>query len=531
VADTDDALAVYRAPVSPDAPAGEDLTYDEAYLRVREEVDRMGTVSVHVDHEHGVGGGGGEVDFSEIAREARTLLTGRTRDLLLAAYMTIALSRSRGADGLAEGIETTLVLAQAFGEAVHPVKPLRRRNALQFLSDRLKDWLADQPFDAGDTVGLERAAAASEALQAWATETMGEDAPALSGLRQSIDEALRRATRAARAAEAPAPVGSPTAAGAPPGAPGDGSLVLASASDARKAVFRICAFLREEDPASGVPYRVARSMAWGGLSVEPPNEGGKTHIEGPDASTRSQLQAVVGGGNSVVVLSAAEQAFVSRPFWLDLQRVAAQGAAQAGHEGIVRAINWATAELLDRVPGLSALAFSNGSPFADDATRGWLQGLVTVTPDTALAPSGEDPLAEVLDEARALAAKGELDAAVRALQNAPEGNAGGRARLRRGLHVARLCVQGGRPAVAAAVLDGLAAEADARSMDEWEPDLALEMWRTVHAAWTAVVGAAVGPAKDDAGRRAGAAYERVCRLDAAAGLSLTGAADKKGGKG
>ncbi len=530
MADPDDVLAPFRSPVSAGAPAGDDLTYDEAYMRVREEVDRMGTVSVHVDHEHGVGGGGGEVDYGEIAKEARGLLTERTRDLQLAAYLTIALSRSRGAEGLAEGLETTLALAETFGEAVHPAKPLRRRNALQFLSDRLKDWLTDQKFGPDAAEALQRAATAGEALQTWSTETMGENAPALSGLRQSLDDALRRATRAAAAAEAPAPAAPAAGGAASAGAPADGAFALASASDARRIVFRVCSYLREADATSGVPYRLARAIAWGGIIAEPPNDGGKTQIEGPDAGTRSQIQAVTAGGNPAVILSAAEPAVSSRPFWLDLQRFLAQAAAQAGHDNIVKAIRSSTADLLERVPGLPALSFSDGTPFADDATRGWLQGLGGGGTGEPSQQAGDDPLAETLDGALELAGKGDLDGAVRILQDAPAGNAGGRARLRRGLHVVRLCLNGGRPRVAAAMVAGLTEEADRRALEEWEPALALELWRAAHSAWTGAAGVASGAAKDDALRHAGAAFDRVCRLDPAAALRLAGA-DKKGAGG
>jgi type VI secretion system protein VasJ len=521
----DDSLDRYRQPVSAEAPAGEDLTYDEAYLRVREEVDRMGTVSVHVDHESGAGGGGGGVDFGEIATEARSLLTERTRDLQLAAYMTIALSRSQGAQGLAEGLETTLALAQTFGETVHPVKPLRRRNALQFLSDRLKDWLADHAFEESDVDDLVRALTVVEALQAWTTETMGENAPALSGLRQAIEEAQKKAARKVKAAETAAP-STPAA----PGAPADGEFTLASAADARKVTLRVCSFLREQDPASGVPYRLARALVWGSLASEPPSDGGKTQLEAPDVTTRGQLQALVAGGNSQAVLAAAEQAFPSRPFWLDLQRLASQAAAQLGHAGISRAIDAATTELLDRLPGLSVLAFTDGSAFADDPTQGWLQGLNAGRSGDAPAAPGEDALAEALENARALAGKGDLDAAVRALHEAPAGSADGRARLRRDLHVARLCVQGGRAGVAAGLLAGLVEEADRRSLDEWEPALALELWRTAHSAWSAAASTAADGAKDEALRRSRAAFERVCRLDPAAAIGMAGP-HKKGPRG
>jgi type VI secretion system protein VasJ len=239
---------------------------------------------------------------------------------------------------------------------------------------------------------------------------------------------------------------------------------------------------------------------------------------------------VTAGGNPVVIIGAVEQAVASRPFWLDLQRFGAQAAAQAGHENIVHAIRSSTADLVGRVPGLPALAFSDGTPFADDATRAWLQALAGAGMGETTPMIGEDPLAETLDGALELAGKGDLDGAVRVLHDAPAGNAGGRARLRRGLHVVRLCLNGGRPRVAAALVAGLTEEADRRALEEWEPTLALELWRAAHAAWTAASGVASGDARDDALRRAGSAFDRVCRLDPAAALRMAGA-DKKGAGG
>ena len=562
--DPQDPLAApFLAPVTPDAPAGEDLSYSEEYQRVRAEMDKVGSVSSEVDHEavvsgEGAGVSGGGVDFEAVVDVAGQLLRERTKDVQLASYLTYALMRARGLAGLTEGLVVTRGLAATFWEGLHPQKPVRRRNAMQFLADRAKDWVSTQKFGADDAEALATARGAVVALQALTTEQMGEGAPGLGGLRQTLDDAHTLAARAAAKAAVPPPEPAPEAGATPEPTPTDpaptpsaptpapaaprpatpapaasaGADGVRSAGDARQAVLRAAAFLRERDAASPAPYRLTRAFSWGGLVASPPNQAGKTLIPPADAATRTAIAGA--SGDPRTRLNRAEDAFVAAPLWLDPQRAAAEAAAEAGLLPIRDGIHDDVRGLLRRCPDLPTLTFNDGTPLADEATRAWLVEVggapaagpatvsvaaVSVAAVPAGAAPGDDAVAAAVALAEAAVAAGDFAGAVAVLQQGETEDRTARDRFRRRLHLASLCLRGEQPAVARLLLDPLAAEVDRHALDAWEPALAVEVWAQLYAACTASASGPPTAEKQEIRERAALAFARMCRLDPARGLA------------
>ncbi|MCH8031590.1 MAG: type VI secretion system domain-containing protein, partial [Bacteroidetes bacterium] len=152
-----------------------------------------------------------------------------------------------------------------------------------------------------------------------------------------------------------------------------------------------------------------------------------------------------------------------------------------------------TAFLVHRFPDLSALTFDSGAPFADNETRLWID--VRVLP--ALNPGGSatddpatdgerDELEAQYAEARRLLVGGDLDGALAHMAEGEAPGEAGRDHFRRQLFVAALCRQGGRLAVARAVLEGLDDEIERAGVSAWEPALALRAWKALHACYTAL---------------------------------------------
>ncbi len=88
-------------------------------------------------------------------------------------------------------------------------------------------------------------------------------------------------------------------------------------------------------------------------------------------------------------------------------------------------------QLLARLPVLVELSFANGQPFADGATRSWLQGLNPVASSTTAAAA--DTIQTVIDQAQQSAANGQLKEALTHLQASlpTAGNGRDRFRLRK----------------------------------------------------------------------------------------------------
>ena len=62
-----------------------------------------------------------EADWPGVVRECSELLSTRTKDLRLAVWMTEAMARTRGFDGLADGYGLTAGLVERFWDGIHPL--------------------------------------------------------------------------------------------------------------------------------------------------------------------------------------------------------------------------------------------------------------------------------------------------------------------------------------------------------------------------------------------------------------------------
>lgn len=512
-------LDAVRAPIQGGAPAGIDMAYEDDFLTLKSQVDAMGAAT-------------GGVDFAAIVDGASRILTGRSKDVSVACYLAFGLSRTGGFAGLAEGVAAVRAVAETFwDEAFPPLRRMRaRQSAMQFMAERLNGWAEGVRATEADRDAIEHAVAETAALQAFTTEAMGDDAPALSGLARTLREALRQLP--ARAAPEPPPAAPEPAAAAPAASPQDVASAPApsaapaaaasgapgSVSDAQADVFRAAGFLREQDPLDATARLLVRAVRWGEVAAPPPDEGGRTFVPAPPPGNRDALAALLAAGNLAALAQAGEDLFPEPPFhfWLDLQRLLAtaleaQGPpARAAHAAVVDA----TAAFVRRLPTLPALAFDDGTPFADPMTVAWLDEICASGGGGA--PRETSAAQTAIGEARAQAGGGDVPGAVADLV----GGAGApRDRFERGVAAAELCLAAGRPDVALALLDDADDAIRLHRLDVWDPAAASAALRLLHAASTAVLGGAVGggtvPEERQAALRARAddAFARLARID------------------
>ena len=502
------------APISGDSPAGADVTYEPDFERLRQAVDRLASVGTAVDHESAAGGEGpfAEADgggHGEVVEGAVAVLSEQSKDLRAAAYLVASLAHTEGAPGVAAGLRGLAAMAQAHWAELYPRRARARRAAFEFLTSRVGTavGLWERP-ETGEAEALEQALAALSDLQVLVSSEMGDQAPALSGLRRALSERQRKVPAAAPPPEpAPEPTPSepaspaeatdgaasdppaearpprPAAAAAPrPSAPAAAG--AAPSGDPVRAVVQAALAMREAEPGSAVAVRLLRVARWDALAQAPPvaataSGDEATRVEPPPARRREALVALA-ASDPATFAEQAEQAFSGAPFhfWLDLQRLsdgalAALGAPFAGARDALRA---ETARLVGRLPGLLDLRFRDGTPFADPATQAWAQSLAPASAPASGGTStaegdGDDPF----EPARAAAFAGDLAGALDSLPPPPGGRAGFEHRLRQ----ADLCLDGGRPELALAQLAALRQTADDRRLDAWEPGLAADLY----AAW------------------------------------------------
>jgi type VI secretion system protein VasJ len=535
VADLTDLAALGKTPISPEAPAGADVSYDPEYESLQREIDKLSMVTAD----------GTTTDWNLVAHLAAGILGHKAKDLKVAAYLAEALARTGRLDDLAVGVHILRDLVETYWDGLYPPKKrLRGRlNALDWWQERAKAALAGFGPEPLPAQTIEALTADLTALDQTLAEK-AEDATPLAPLIEAVSrlpvqepepapETAPRPAAPGLAGAAPGPASQSASAPAAPSAPPvtPPAAPAAAAAEAAKGqveagldlLFGACDALWHVDPASPVPYRLARLAAWLPLAGPPPAQGGKTLLPAPPAQVRNALDQTLASGNFLAAIASAESRVREFRFWLDLSRLTAEGLRSLGpaYAGALDALETETALFVRRFPGLANLAFADGTPLADEKTRFWLSRLGRAPANDAAGQDGPaaasdgDTVEAVLAKARDLAANNQAVAAASLLQASLGSARSGRMRLRWRIGLAEILLGAGHPESARPLIDQMLADLDAHALDAFDPDLAVAALATAHQ------GLASGP--DEASTaKAREVLARIMRLDPARGLRLSG---------
>lgn len=478
-----------KTPVSKEKSTGSDVRYDPLFEELQAEVDKLSSPTAT-----------GTLDWGKVAKASAAILSGKSKDLLVAGYLAVSLIHTRKAEGLAVGLRLFRDLLENFWEDLFPPKA-RMRGRLGAL-----EWWLEKSESAISQMGQGNVPSGQlrpiredlEAIDRFLGERL-EEAPSVRSLLGRVD-----ALEAAEPEEAAVPAGQASPGTgealrrAAPAAPRETLPEIASPEDAQKVLAfavqkarEVAAYLRGADLSNPVAYHLSRWAAWTRVEAVPPAPGGKTGIPPPPPHLRNSLRDLREKGPPEVLVQSVEAALPQSLFWLDLGRWSAEGLASLGDRyGRAReAVCKETSFLLQRLPGLEELSFSDGSPFADGETRQWLSGIL---PAAAVAPAvpagsggtgeegtGEDAIGEARERARRLIRKGKLSDAVELLQQGLRNSFSRKERLLWRLALADLLVQAKQAKLALSHLEPILQDIDEFRLEEYEPEVALRGLRLV----------------------------------------------------
>jgi type VI secretion system protein VasJ len=451
-------------PISDSAPTGADPAYDDDFLAIKEEVAKLSNV-----------------DDTLIVETTERLLKQSAKDVRLAVYYVYGRMRRDGAEGVASGFELLSALVDRFGDTLLPARAETRKAALEWLAGSTFADRLDRVQGLSDTL-LERTLSALALINERTAQWPEAARPELDPLFRRFEGRVETPLPAASASSG-TPSG-PTAATAalPP------ATEVSSTRELLDHARQMAQFLREQPQGYLAAYRLMRCVRWDTLTEVPPHEiSGKTRLVAPRAELRSHLKRLLLQKQWPELLDRVEAAFAegANHFWLDLQYYAFSAQEQAGGEyaQIRDLVATDCALMLERLPGLAQLSFSDGSPFADDATLEWIARYATVRDverGEAVAPvavsSANTDWAETEAQALDLATQQGLDAALAWLQRLPaqDGERGERERFVRQLVMARVAERVDRADTALHLLATLDSAAHRFQLAVWEPPLAFE---------------------------------------------------------
>ena len=492
-------IAIGKRPISDDSPAGSDIRDSVEFEQIQGEIDKLTAIS-----------GNGPVNWEQLATLCETAIASKSKDLLVACYLNSALLETQGLEGLSAGLRILSDLLETYWDSLFPTtKRLRaRRNAVQWLIDRIgqksqeASW-QDKPAEGELIDGILETLRKIDATLSEKDEEAPSMQPLLTLLSgfprieppaetpepgANASAGTTTASTASASAEHPAsatsrPPGSVSTSTAPTSAPLDNNLEPDKANDLlNERLGELADWYQAINLENPTPYRLKRIALWSPISDLPPSKNGKTFIPGPQAQSVEIMKRLEAGGSPEEVIRFAENQLGIEPFWLDMNRLVAQALALSGPRFALaqKAVEAETARFIARLPKLPELCFVNERPFANEATRAWLNTLEKTGSASGKTSPDNDAASQAIREARTYAAAGKwAEAAARIQQEIiPAKSAHQRFCLRLRLFEI-LAVQSEQPQLLA-FASILQTEIERFKLEEWEPELALEGLKLIH---------------------------------------------------
>jgi type VI secretion system protein VasJ len=513
-------------PLSDGGPEGIDAKYEPEYMAAQEEIAKI-TV-------------GDGTDWKIVADSCTTLLTQKTKDINIAGYLCLAWFKTKGYDGLDQGLEIYLGLLSSFDyypKKMSEAKTHKMRSAsIEWLNLRVSEFIDAFPPQQGNdspesiVQGFDRLLQIEGVVQ----ETF-DPAPSLFRLIEVLGRYRERALKHVKSEEnEQAPEegrSSPdsdkeSTSGSKPAEKKDSSEIRENADsdpvhtrnrnvqtadtqavpndleNPSGTLMTVAGVLRENDPADPMAYRIMRVVKWENLKNAPPSDNdGKTRIPAPRPEMMGAVKKSFAAQDPLVTIRICENAFSGYGlWWLDLQYNMVMAMERAGQQ-FIRAKEGVQSELASltaRFPKIIELKFSDGTPFADEKTQVYVRELNASVKgrgaeiETSI-PS-DDLLGKTLNQAKKMASESDLDGALTFLQRGINESSGQRNRFYCRLQAGAMCLKYGRIYEALVILEDLYERSSGIHLRDWDPKFYFSLCMTLERVYRKN-GKAVSPEK------------------------------------
>ncbi len=490
-------------PISDDSPCGENARYESDFEQLEAELAKQESLTAAT------------VDWARVVELATAILRQQSKDILVGSYLCYGLLVKEGYAGLAVGLKVLHDMVESHWECLFPpAKRMRaRQTAFTWLAEKAALIVAEKVPAAAESEAAVTAANMLRQLDSTLVDKMGDQAPLLTDLsrplknyKQSAEAERAKAEQQASIpepkpavqAETLAPVTPPAA--SPPtstpaaAAPDLSSASLASENDAKKGIRQIQAAVRDVaafylSPSMSDPraYRMARIAVWMAVDKAPPDNEGVTQVIAPATERLQFFQTRLDKGDYTAVIPELEKTLARSPFWLDGHFFVVTALRHLGPEyaNATNAVIRETGAFLSRLPELASLAFNDGTPFAADQTRLWLDAEVLTSsrgePDrSTVAGQTAEAWNQAFAEASKAAAGGDSEKAIEVLNTGLQQAGSQREQVYWRCTLARFLIQVGRAADASALLEPIIAQLDGTQVGAWEPGILSQVYSLLY---------------------------------------------------
>ncbi|MBC2694640.1 MAG: type VI secretion system protein TssA [Desulfobacteraceae bacterium] len=507
-----------KEPINPNQPTGSDVRYEPEFEELQAEIDKLSSPSAT-----------GGIDWKKVTILASTILAKKSKDILVASYLSVAQIHTNEIEGLAIGLRLYHDLLEQFWEDLYPPKKRMRgrRGAIEWWLEKTESALKQLNLNSVSPEKVEQLKENLEQIDKLLNEKL-QKPPSVRGVQRLFE------TIPSPSEEKPEPK-------VPPELKPEKlqkKVPLSQAEDivsekesqrilrvGLQKINQVAVFCWGIDPASPQVYRYARIAVWTPVDVLPPVINGRTRIPPPATHARKLFNDLRKKGDWKALLKSAEQKLSQFIFWLDLNRLVAEALAELGdrYQKALDAVCQETAFWAHRLPGLNDLLFSDGSPCADTETKQWMKSIALGTIAVMAEPIDisksasnaqvENQMAETIQKAQDLAKKKKLVESVESIQQKIRNSFSQRETLLWRLALSQIIVSSKQAELAVPHFEQILQDIEMYRLEKWDPELALKGFKAVWAGFNTY-------SDKTFKTRAVDTLNRIARLDPAEALRL-----------
>ncbi len=483
-----------KNPVPGDSPAGIDISFEPEFEALEAELQKLSSPTAT-----------GAADWGKIAKLAEGIIEEKSKNLLVAGYLNLAMVKNEGFPGLVEGVHILRDMLETYWETMFPPKKRMRgrANAIIWWMERIDtavDGMANTSMPRDE---YDRFTGDLDFIDSFLSENM-EGAPILRPLTEKVtglvdvveppppppehvesspEAGQPESVTPSEGAEAiPKPIAAPRPAPASPSVSASPAVDLTGADAGRilayglEVIGQAASAAMAENRYNPLPYRLTRLAAWFEVNDTPPATGGRTMVPPPEDYVTTIFSGLRSAANWSDLLDAAESRVGQFLFWLDLSRYSAESLERLGHPECAEVIAAETASYAKRLPGIENLSFSNGLAFADPTTKEWLAAAMAKLGggEVTLASGVEVAVAEALVESQKLLGENKMDLALDGFRSKLSGASSAREKFLWTAGFCRLLLDMGKAKLMTPYIREMIGMLDTYGVERWEPELAAD---------------------------------------------------------
>tara|TARA_Y100000782_G_scaffold62061_1_gene68052 strand:- start:1957 stop:3615 length:1659 start_codon:yes stop_codon:yes gene_type:complete len=498
----------YALPLEGASPVGVDAKHDEDFTALENEIRKGEGIDIK------------PIDWLSVEVLAGKILKEQSKDLRIASRLTAALFYRHGFNGLSAGFQLMIAMAKSdYWDQLHPARPKSRAASVSWTLQKIDRPFAEYETNLDDAPAVVSAANAFCELDRLLAEKMGDKAPSLFEFRNVINrykqeaefliekdekkvekESLEKAqeesaskvnekvnqaephSQAATSQTSPSSVPEMVAPKVAVPAPTHNPVAVSSSEDIAKALracnstmAKVSHLLRGQKISDPYAYFILRSGVWMQLRETPPDNVLPAPMEGKVSS----LKLLEQNKDWPALIEECEKTFVSgQVCWLSLHRMTANALDAMSAHDAAQAVKDAVIHLTSRLPEMLTRKFQSGEGFADEMTKAWIASLSPSSVETGEAgTSGEsvNTWQVAANDAKKLAISGEFDKGLALFSEGIQSVSSLREQAYWQLEQARFCYDAGHLEIAQPQLTHLNQMMQQKQLQQWEPELHLEV--------------------------------------------------------